>query len=104
MIIKKTNEVWEDKMNKKTELYLPGTRKYINSLNFDNKIDRQEASKIIRTVILEIMEDWVDGKGGNFNLQLSKIVNFLTAILNAQFPKKQILEQIEEFLNQKEVA
>tara|TARA_R110000850_G_scaffold276667_1_gene419627 strand:- start:2823 stop:3098 length:276 start_codon:yes stop_codon:yes gene_type:complete len=91
-------------MNKKTESYLPETRKYIDSLDFDKKIDRQEASKIIRTVILEIMEDWVDGKGGNFNLQLSKIVNFLTAILNAQFPKGQILEQIEEFLNQKEVA
>lgn len=91
-------------MNKKTESYLPGTRKYINSLNFDNKIDRQEASKIIRTVILEIMEDWVDGKGGNFNLQLAKIVNFLTAIINAQIPKDQMLEQIEEFLNQKEVA
>jgi len=85
-------------MNKKTESYLPGTRKYINSLNFDNKIDRQEASKIIRTVILEIME------GGNFNLQLAKIVNFLTAIINAQIPKDQMLEQIEEFLNQKEVA
>ena len=91
-------------MNKRIESYLPETRKYINSLNFDKKIDRQEASKIIRTVILEIMEDWVNGKGGNFNLQLSKIVNFLTAILNDQFPKKQILEQIEEFLNQKEVA
>lgn len=91
-------------MNKRIESYLPETRKYINSLNFDKKIDRQEASKIIRTVILEIMEDWVDGKGGNFNLQLSKIVNFLTAILNDQFPKKQILEQIEEYLNQKEVA
>ena len=91
-------------MNKRIESYLPETRKYINSLDFDKKIDRQEASKIIRTVILEIMEDWVDGKGGNFNLQLSKIVNFLTAILNDQFPKKQILEQIEEFLNQKEVA
>tara|TARA_R110000787_G_scaffold78221_3_gene171377 strand:+ start:1104 stop:1412 length:309 start_codon:yes stop_codon:yes gene_type:complete len=94
----------EDKMNKRIESYLPETRKYINSLDFDKKIDRQEASKIIRTVILEIMEDWVNGKGGNFNLQLSKIVNFLTAILNDQFPKKQILEQIEEFLNQKEVA
>lgn len=91
-------------MNKRIESYLPETRKYINSLDFDKKIDRQEASKIIRTVILEIMEDWVNGKGGNFNLQLSKIVNFLTAILNDQFPKKQILEQIEEFLNQKEVA
>ena len=91
-------------MNKRIESYLPETRKYINSLDFDKKIDRQEASKIIRTVILEIMEDWVDGKGGNFNLQLTKIASFLIAIINAQIPKDQILEQIEEYLNQKEVA
>tara|TARA_R110002020_G_C15957476_1_gene746252 strand:+ start:47 stop:310 length:264 start_codon:yes stop_codon:yes gene_type:complete len=74
-----------------------------NCLEFDKKIDRQEASRIIRTIVLEIMEDWVDGKGGNFNLQLAKIVNFLNSMMATQLPKEQILKQLEDFLNQ-EVA
>lgn len=74
-----------------------------NCLDFDKTIDRQTASRMIRIIVLEIMEDWVDGKGGNFNLQLAKIVNFLNSMMAEDLPKEQIIEHIEDYLN-KEVA
>tara|TARA_Y100000361_G_scaffold147656_1_gene159447 strand:- start:2533 stop:2808 length:276 start_codon:yes stop_codon:yes gene_type:complete len=80
----------------------------ITELDEDKKQDRIHAVQVLKGLIDVVTSQWVDGEGGNFNLQLIKIIKIYSGLLTTQKwaphnqARKEVVEIIDEFL--KEVA
>lgn len=77
----------------------------LNEFSFDTKSERMQAERMFRAIQMEQWEDWVDGKGGNFNLQVSKTLHTTLEILFKTFGREYLEYNIERKLNEiEEVA
>jgi hypothetical protein len=80
----------------------------ITELDFSKKQDRIHAVQVLKSLIDVVTSQWVDGEGGNFNFQLTKIVQIYSGLLTTQKwandnkARTEVVEIIDEFL--KEVA
>ncbi len=72
----------------------------LNEFSFDTKSERMQAERIFRTIQMEQWQDWVDGKGGNFDLQVSKTLNTALEILFKTFDREYLEYNIERKLNE----
>ncbi len=71
----------------------------LNEFSFDTKSERMQAERMFRAIQMEQWQDWVDGKGGNFDLQVSKTLTTTLEILFKTFDREYLEESIENKLN-----
>lgn len=72
----------------------------LNEFSFDTQSERMQAERMFRCIQMEQWEDWVDGKGGNFNQQVSKTLHTTLEILFKTFGREYLEEHIQFKLNE----
>ena len=78
----------------------------MTELNFCKLEDRKHAVQVLKGLIDVVTSQWVDGKGGSFNFQLTKIVQIYSGLLTTQKwaeqnkARKEVVAIIDDFLKE----